>query len=49
MNKSNKIEQQFFKLLRGGLWETDVRLVSINEGDFAEIKRQQRCGTGFAP
>ena len=39
MNKSNILEQQFFKLLRAGLWETDVRLVSINDGDFAEIKR----------
>ena len=39
MNKSNKTEQQFFMLLRAGLWETDVRLESICDDDFAEIKR----------
>ena len=39
MNKSNKTEQQFFMLLRAGLWETDVRLKSICDDDFAEIIR----------
>jgi len=39
MNTSNKTEQQFFKLLRAGLWETDVRLGALCDDDFAKIKR----------
>ena len=49
MNKSNKTEQQFFMLLRAGLWETDVRLESICDDDFAEIKRiaEEQSVTGI--
>ena len=49
MNKSNKTEQQFFMLLRAGLWETDIRLVSLCDDDFAEIKRiaEEQSVTGI--
>ena len=37
MSKSNNSEQIFFKLLRAGLWETDIQLLPFNDVDFSRV------------
>ena len=39
MRKNNKIIEIFFNLLRAGLWEKDVRLLTFGDIDFSEILR----------
>ena len=40
-NGKNDIQQAFFALVRGGLWEKEVRLSQFGEVDYEEIHQQK--------